>query len=171
MDQEGNQPQAPQAPPQPVMDIQRPSQVISPQADISASPTQPAPQQFVPNSPEPIQPTVDTQEIGAPNYNQQHVSLNKQVNKKRRGLVVLIILVVVITLGLIAAAGYWYWQSQSDKSTPTETVQSTEPTTDDGVVDETDIDATTDEVDDALNSLDDSADFGSSDLSDDGIGL
>ena len=115
------------------------------------------------------QPAPDAQEVGVPNYEQQHVNLNKQVSKKRKGLMFVIILAVLITLGLIGAAGYAYWQSRN-KDTATETVQTAAPV-DDGKVDATDIDPTTGEVDDALNSLNDSEDFGTDDLSDNGIGL
>lgn len=159
MDPENNLSPSPQTPQQPVMDIQRPMQPAQTQ-------------QFVPNPPESMPaPAPDAQEIGAPGYEQQHVSLNKQVKKKRRGLVLVIVLAVVVTLGLIGAAGYMYWQSQSEDATTTSTETTTETTTDDGTVDETDIDTTTADIDEALNSVDDSADFSSNDLSDDGIGL
>lgn len=196
MDPNNNQPLTPQASPtptppaQPVMDIQNPSpQVINPQPSFpqpeqpvtppaqpvaaQAPPSQPLfsapPSAQAPLPPQPPLPGQDAQEVGAPNYEQQHTSLNKQVNKKRRSMIVVIILAVVVTLGLIGAAGYVYWQSRGDNA-PAETVQPIE-SADDGRVDATDIDATTSEIDSALNSLNDSEDFGSDALSDKTIGL
>lgn len=190
MDQDNLSPR-PQQPPRPVMDIQGPApQVINPQQAQPQPPQVPTPEQsalqpqspmFASNQPgsgnyggqhtsDPVpQPAPNAQEVGVPNYEKQHTDLNRQANKKRRGLIFVIILAVLVTVGLIGAAGYAYWQSRN--STPAETVQPTQAPVDDGKVDATDIDATTSEIDGALNSLNDSEDFGSDDLSDKTIGL
>ncbi len=176
------QPQAtpqPQPLQQPVMDIQRPAMPQQPSAPVQPEPV-PQPfvspqqdfqqQQFAPTQPQPDpMPNPNAQEVGAPNYEQQHVALNKQVNKKRRGIIIVIALAVLITIGLIGAAGYAYWQSRS--ANQPEQTTSTETVTDDGRVDATDIDETVTEIDNSLNSINDSEDFGTNDLSDDGIGL
>lgn len=158
MDQDNStQPQVPKTP-QTVMDIQRPARSTS-------NMVAPAPQ-IVQSQPQAIPPNLEAQEVGAPSYDQQHVALNKQVKKKRRGIILLITFTIVITLGLIGAAGYAYWRSMSSDN-----VEQPAQTTTDTATDTTGVDATTAEIDETLNTLDDSADFNNDDLSDDGIGL
>lgn len=182
-------------PQQPVMDIQSPNQVINPQPQQpSQQPIQPQELQS-PQFSQPQQPSVpyagqdmqqpampqqaqapqgmpaNAQEVGVPNYEQQHKDLNKQVKKKRRGLIFVIILAVIITIGLIGAAVYAFLQSRSNSAAPVETSEVTTEAVDDGRVDAADIDATTSEIDKSLNSLNDSEDFGSDALSDKTIGL
>jgi len=180
----------PQPQAQPVMDIQRPQRpvdgVVQPGGvtvpNITAEPSlTPPPQQFVPQQMtpqppiEPAAPTpniaADATEVGAPNYEQQHTALNKQIRSKRRGLMAVIIITIIVTIGLIGAAGYMYWQSRNKQNVPAVTEPVNNCDSDDGRVDAAEVDAATQEIDDALNSLNDSEDFSTNDVSDDGIGL
>lgn len=118
--------------------------------------------------PQPVATPADGQEIGVPNseYNEQHAALNRQIGKKRKGLVFVIVLAVLITLGLIGAAGYMYWQSLNEQP-EAPAVTETESTT----VDENTIDEVSNKIDEVVEELETNQGLQEADLSDDTLEL
>ena len=91
--------------------------------------------------------------------------------KGRKGTGVAILIGVLFTVALIGGAGYAYWQNNKNKTPAAQTEQTTEeqktvqPATAD------DIQKASDDIDAALNKVDDTKDFVESDLSDATLGL
>lgn len=84
----------------------------------------------------------------------------------------IIIFAVVVAVLLIVVAGFLYWQSQPETTETTEEAPvAGQFTEDDGVLDASEVDGEIQAIDDEINSLDDSADFGQNDLTNDQIGL
>lgn len=159
---------------------QQPNQAPRPMMDVAPARPQPAPTQPQ-QQPAPDPNAYGAGGFGTPNDGMQ-VSPEAPANepnqpgstpkppKKKKGIIIAIVLAVLVVLALIAAAGYWYIQSnQTDPAPVTDTSVSTE--VDDGRVGVDDVDATVEAIDTNLNSIDDSQDFGQSDLTDNSIGL
>lgn len=81
----------------------------------------------------------------------------------------MIILAILVALVLIGLAGYVYYRSQHKADAPVATQTTT--TEHSGHVMPADITSTTDSIDKSLNTINDSEDFKSDDLSDATLGL
>lgn len=95
----------------------------------------------------------------------------KSAPKGRKGTGAAIVIGILFTVALIGGAGYAYWQNSKNKAPAAQTEQTTEeqktvqPATAD------DIQKASDDIDAALNKVDDTKDFVESDLSDATLGL
>ncbi len=131
---------------QPVMDVQRPSKPLFEAPGLPQEPIAPPPPKMTPP------PTPNGKSRGS-----------------KKGLIAVIIIAVVITLLLVGAAAFVFLRSKKSGNTAQTTTSQSDQG--DGKVDETDIDATTEQLDSSINSLNDSDDFNSDALSDKTIGL
>ncbi len=163
----------------PVMDIQRPTQTSpSPQPRPTTVFT-PSSQQTRPATMEYTRPRMDTNTTfdQSPQISQQDINMNKP-KKSKKGLI--ISLFVLLFVGLSGAGAYYYMavykkaasQPQPQPQPVVET-QPTETTTDSSTVPATPdgVDQTVEEIDQQLNSQNDTQDFPSNDVSDSNLGL
>jgi|GEM_PF-3495829 len=143
-----------------VMDVQRPAQPtdIMPTAQLPVTNASPAGLEV----PQPL-----------PEQPQQPQTIQQPKIKGGKGPIVAIILIVFVVLLLIGGAVFYYLRSRASSGTVpiTQAPAAQIPVADDGYTDPADIDATVQKIDGALTNLNDSTDFGASDLNDSTIGL
>ena len=161
----------------PVMDIQRPTQTPpSPQARPTSVFT-PSSQQTRPATMEYTRPRMDTSTAfdQSPQISQQDIAMNKP-KKSKKGLI--ISLFVLLFVGLSGAGAYYYMAvyrkpASQPQPQPVAETQPTETTTDSSTVQATPdgVDQTIEEIDQQLNSQNDTQDFPSNDVSDSNLGL
>lgn len=159
----------------PVMDVQRPSSTMPPSRQPTVvSPSgplgRPATMEYTrPRPDDPSTPSFAPE----PQPQSTQFSAPQKQKKSKKGLVIAIF--VVLFLGLAAAgAGYYYFAlynksepapAQNAQPAPAETESTAIEATPEGV------DNATEQIDQQLNSLDDTQDFTNNDVSDDGLGL
>lgn len=159
------------------MDIQRPSSSVpprSPQGPTVISPSgslgRPATMEYT--RPRPDDPSAPSFTPEPQPQSGQFAAPAKQ-KKSKKGLIIAVF--VILFLGLTAAgAGYYYFTvynkdkaepAQSTAPAPAETESTTIEATPEGV------DKATEQIDQQLNGLNDTEDFTTNDVSDDGLGL
>lgn len=162
----------------PVMDIQRPSQTSSSSQPRPTTVFTPSSQQTRPATMEYTRPRADTQNSfdQSPQISQQDISVNKP-KKSKKGLI--IGLFVVLFIGLSGAGAAYYYMAIYKKPAPqaqpqpVAETQPTETTADSTTVQATPdgVDQTVEDIDQQLNSQNDTQDFPSNDVSDSNLGL
>lgn len=154
------------------MDVQRPAPAAaSEQPSMVQSANNPSLSR--PATREYTRPRLDgsTPDFSGPN---KHVPPAEPVQKKQRSGKKLVIgtLVAVVVLSLAGVGAYLYLQMQDEPVAPVVTEEVQAPPADAGVqATPGGVDQVIQEVDQILNSLDDTSDFKENDLSDDSLGL
>lgn len=111
-------------------------------------------------------------EAPAPTDNKPNLSMPElPAHAKKKSPMLAILIVIVLALGLAGGAVYLYMKTKdSTKNTQTTNTTNTSNATETPIT-QADVDNTVKEVDDAVNSLDDTKDLNENDLSDATLGL
>lgn len=159
----------------PVMDIQRPTVSAPPQPQPSpnikapsGSINRPATMEYT--RPRPGDPT-------APSFTptpMQQPNLAESPKPKKSKKVLIIVLFVVLFLGLtVAGAGYYFAVMNKKEPTPAQPVETQPTDTKSDKLEATPegVDKSVEQIDQSLNSIDDTQDFTSNDISDPSLGM